>query len=104
MEPGDVIIVVQQKEHETFTRDGNDLYCTYNLGLTEALCGFHFTLKHLDERDLVIKYPAGQVIEPGKATTAYSYTHAHTHSLSLSHTLAPETYILAQAHFLMSPH
>jgi len=64
-ETGDVIIVLQQKEHDTFTRKESDLYCTYNVGITEALCGFEFVLKHLDGRDLVIKNPPGQVIAPG---------------------------------------
>lgn len=61
-----MIIVLQQKEHETYTRRGDDLYCTYNVGITEALCGFEFTLKQLDGRDLVIKHPRGKVIEPGQ--------------------------------------
>ena len=61
-----MIIVLQQKEHDLFTRRGNDLTCTYNIGITEALCGFEFTVKHLDGRDLVIKHPKGKVIEPGK--------------------------------------
>ena len=65
VEPGDVVIVLQEKEHDTFQRRGSDLFCTYNLGITEALCGFEFTLKHLDERELVIKNPRGQVIQPG---------------------------------------
>jgi len=65
VEAGDVIIVLQQKEHDTFQRKGDDLYCTYNLGLTEALCGFEFTMKQLDGRDLVIKNPPGEVIQPG---------------------------------------
>ncbi|XP_074645562.1 dnaJ homolog subfamily A member 2-like [Tubulanus polymorphus] len=65
MEAGDVIIVLQQKENDTYTRNGCDLSCTYNLGLTEALCGFQFVIKHLDGRDLVIKSPPGDVIEPG---------------------------------------
>ena len=66
VEPGDVIIILQQKEHELFTREGNDLFCSYNLSLTEALCGFQFTLKHLDGRDLLIKSPPGVVINPGE--------------------------------------
>ena len=66
VEAGDVIIVLQEKEHDTFTRKGADLSCTYNIGLTEALCGFEFTMKQLDGRDLVIKNPKGQVIQPGK--------------------------------------
>ncbi|XP_010789173.1 dnaJ homolog subfamily A member 2-like [Notothenia coriiceps] len=36
----------------------------HKLGLVEALCGFQFMLKHLDGRQIVVKYPAGKVIEP----------------------------------------
>ncbi|XP_035579587.1 dnaJ homolog subfamily A member 2-like [Zalophus californianus] len=31
----------------------------------EALCGFQFTFKHLDGRQIVVKYPPGKVIESG---------------------------------------
>lgn len=66
VEPGDVIIVLQQKEHEVFTRKGEDLIMEHSLSLSEALCSFKFTLKHLDGRDLVIQSIPGEVIEPGK--------------------------------------
>ena len=66
VEPGDVILVLQQKDHELFTRQGDDLFMTKKIHLAEALCGFHMVIKHLDKRDLVVKYPAGQVIEPGE--------------------------------------
>ena len=65
IEPGDVIIVLQQKENETFQRRGNDLFVTHSIGITEALCGFQFTMKHLDGRDLIITSEPGKVIEPG---------------------------------------
>ncbi|XP_047109488.1 dnaJ homolog subfamily A member 2-like [Schistocerca piceifrons] len=65
VEPGDVIIVLQQKPHDKFQRTGDDLVITHALSLTEALCGFEMTLKHLDGRDLVIKHPPGQVIKAG---------------------------------------
>ncbi|XP_016358681.1 dnaJ homolog subfamily A member 2a [Sinocyclocheilus anshuiensis] len=65
LEPGDIVLVLQEKDHETFRREGNDLHMTHKIGLVEALCGFHFTLKHLDGRQIVVKYPAGKVIEPG---------------------------------------
>lgn len=65
MEPGDVVIVLQQKEHELFRRSGEDLYCAHSITLTESLCGFQFVLKHLDGRDIIIKHPPGQVVEPG---------------------------------------
>lgn len=66
VEPGDVILVLQQKDHELFTRQGDDLFMTKKIHLAEALCGFHMVIKHLDKRNLVVKYPAGQVIEPGQ--------------------------------------
>ncbi|RUS78151.1 hypothetical protein EGW08_014080 [Elysia chlorotica] len=66
VEAGDVIIVLQQKEHEVFTRKDTDLVMEYNISLTEALCGFQFVIKHLDGRDLVIHSQPGEVISPGK--------------------------------------
>lgn len=38
----------------------------HRIGLVEALCGFQFTVTHLDGRQLLVKYPPGKVIEPGK--------------------------------------
>lgn len=51
---------------QTYKRDGSDLHMVHKIGLVEALCGFQFTLKHLDGRQIVVKYPAGKVIEPGE--------------------------------------
>jgi len=67
VEPGDVIIVLQQKHHDKFQRSGDDLVMTHTITLTEALCGFCMVLKHLDGRDLVIKHPAGQVVKSGES-------------------------------------
>uniref|UniRef100_A0A667ZFU7 DnaJ heat shock protein family (Hsp40) member A2b n=1 Tax=Myripristis murdjan TaxID=586833 RepID=A0A667ZFU7_9TELE len=64
-EPGDIVLVLQEKEHEEFRRDGNDLHMTQRIGLVEALCGFQMTVTHLDGRQLLVKYPPGKVIEPG---------------------------------------
>ncbi|CAN2389374.1 ATPase activator activity [Pristimantis euphronides] len=65
VEPGDIVLVLQEKENESFQRDGNDLHMIHKIGLVEALCGFQFTFKHLDGRQIVVKYPPGKVIEPG---------------------------------------
>ena len=61
-----MIIVLQQKEHNTFKRKGEDLFIEHDISLTEALCGFKFILKHMDGRDLVIQSIPGEVIEPGE--------------------------------------
>lgn len=66
VEPGDIVIILQQKEHEFFTRQGSDLHCVHSIGIAEALCGFDFTIKHLDGRDLLIRNPPGSVISPGE--------------------------------------
>lgn len=66
IEPGDVIIVLQQKPHDKFQRNGDDLYIKHEISLTEALCGFCFIIKHLDGRDIVVKQTPGEVIKPGE--------------------------------------
>lgn len=63
---GDVVFVVQQKEHPKFKRKGDDLFVEHTLSLTEALCGFQFILTHLDGRQLLIKSSPGEVVKPGQ--------------------------------------
>lgn len=65
VEPGDVIIVIQQAPHNFFHRSGDNLHINLTITLTEALCGFSKVIKHLDDRDLVIVHPPGNVIKPG---------------------------------------
>lgn len=63
--PGDIVFVVQQKEHKIFTRKGNDLFIEKKLTLTEALCGFKFQIEHLDGRKLIVGCEPGEMIRPG---------------------------------------
>jgi DnaJ-class molecular chaperone len=37
--PGDIVFVVQEKEHALFKRKGPDLFLEKSISLTEALCG-----------------------------------------------------------------
>lgn len=67
MEPGDINFVVQEKEHSLFKRKGADLLITKTLSLNEALCGFEWTITHLDKREIVIKSRPGEVIQPESA-------------------------------------
>jgi DnaJ family protein A protein 2 len=63
---GDIVFVVQQKEHPKFKRKGDDLFYEHTLSLTEALCGFQLVLTHLDNRQLLVKSNPGEVVKPGK--------------------------------------
>ncbi|KAH9603055.1 hypothetical protein KSS87_006290 [Heliosperma pusillum] len=62
--PGDIVFVINQKEHPRFKRKFDDLYVEHKLTLTEALCGFQFVLTHLDGRQLLVKSNPGEVIKP----------------------------------------
>ncbi|PKU61108.1 dnaJ protein homolog [Dendrobium catenatum] len=61
---GDIVFVLQQKDHSKFKRKGDDLFVEHTLSLTEALCGFQFVLTHLDGRQLLIKSNPGEVVKP----------------------------------------
>ncbi|XP_078437010.1 dnaJ protein homolog 2-like [Wolffia australiana] len=61
---GDIVFVLQQKEHAKFKRKGDDLFFEHSLSLTEALCGFQHVLTHLDGRQLLLKSNPGEVIKP----------------------------------------
>jgi DnaJ family protein A protein 2 len=65
MIPGDIVLVVQQKPHEVFRRDRDDLYMEKTIKLSEALTGFEFVIHHLDGRKIVIRSSVGEIIKPG---------------------------------------
>jgi len=65
LEPGDIIIVLDEKEHATFKRNGQDLIMKMDVSLTEALTGLRKAIKTLDERTLVIQTVRGEVIKTG---------------------------------------
>ncbi len=61
---GDIHVIVNIKEDDTFKRHGSDLYIKKNINLTEALTGVEFDLQHLDGRKLIVKTNEGDVIKP----------------------------------------
>ncbi|KAI4975353.1 hypothetical protein ZWY2020_048960 [Hordeum vulgare] len=63
---GDIVFVLQLKEHPKFKRKSDDLFVEHTISLTEALCGFQFVLTHLDGRQLLIKSNPGEIIKPGQ--------------------------------------
>jgi len=62
--PGDVVFVVQEKEHDRFKRKGADLLLQMPISLTECLCGFTRTITQLDGRVLQVSVPAGSITKP----------------------------------------
>ena len=61
--PADIIFVVDEKPHATFTRDGNDLVHTCKVSLREALTGTTVELQTLDGR--VLRLPLKEIVSPG---------------------------------------
>lgn len=65
LEPGDIIIVLDEKAHAVFKRNGQDLIMKLDITLTEALTGMRQSIKTLDDRTLVIQTVRGEVIKTG---------------------------------------
>jgi len=69
-ESQDLVFVVEEKPHDRFERDGNDLICRQPIPLVDALTGNggKCTIEQLDGRKLQVNIPLG-VIKPGQSTT-----------------------------------
>jgi DnaJ family protein A protein 2 len=65
--PGDIVFVLVEEEHETFSRLGDDLSTKLHVTLAEALSGFsRVVVKHLDGRGIHIDHPRGKILRPGQ--------------------------------------
>lgn len=67
-EPGDVLIVIEEKPHDRFRRQENDLVTEIEVDLLTALAGGQFAIKHLDDRALIVKLEPGEIIKNGWST------------------------------------
>ncbi|KAG7796328.1 hypothetical protein KL929_003519 [Ogataea haglerorum] len=63
--PGDVIFVIDEKKHDTFRRQGHDLFYDAKIDLLTALAGGAFAIKHLSGEYLKVDIIPGEVISPG---------------------------------------
>ncbi|KAJ3196252.1 Type I HSP40 co-chaperone [Irineochytrium annulatum] len=63
--PGDIIIVIEEKEHPRFNRKNDDLHIEVKIDLLTALAGGQFHIQHLDDRVLLVTILPGEVIKPG---------------------------------------
>jgi len=68
VEPGDVIFVVEEKEHPRFKRNGDDLVCEAEVDLLTALGGGEFHIEHLDDKILRVIINPGEIIKPGESS------------------------------------
>lgn len=60
--PADLVFIIEEKPHDTFRRDGNDLIFTSKISLVEALTGCTVTVTTLDGRTLTV--PCNEIISP----------------------------------------
>ena len=65
MTSGDVVIVLEEKPHERFKRQENDLFVEQEVDLLTALAGGQFSIKHLDDRVLLVHIHPGEIIKTG---------------------------------------
>ncbi|XP_047322522.1 dnaJ homolog subfamily B member 4 [Impatiens glandulifera] len=61
--PADLVFVIDEKDHNIFKRDGNDLTMSRKVKLAEALGGTFVNLTTLDGRELSIRVP--EIVSPG---------------------------------------
>lgn len=64
LDPGHVVIVLQQKKHRLFTRDGNDLKMNFKISLKDALLGWTNSIRHLDGH--AVKFGKEGITKPGE--------------------------------------
>jgi DnaJ family protein A protein 2 len=62
--PGDVIFVLELKEHERFQRKNDDLFYEAHIDLLTSLAGGKILIEHLDNRFIEVPIPAGSAIKP----------------------------------------
>ncbi|KAI5124010.1 hypothetical protein M0805_003842 [Coniferiporia weirii] len=64
--PGDVVIVIEEKSHDRFKRQDNNLWTEVEIDLLSALAGGQFAIKHLDDRALIVTIIPGEIIKEGQ--------------------------------------
>ncbi|ORX54377.1 ATPase GET3 [Hesseltinella vesiculosa] len=65
IEPGDIVIQIDEKPHPVFKRRGDDLIHDVKIDLLTALAGGQYSIPHLDDRVLLVTILPGECIHPG---------------------------------------
>ncbi|KAM9856828.1 dnaJ homolog subfamily A member 1 isoform 1-T2 [Aulostomus maculatus] len=101
LEPGDIVIVLDQREHPLFTRKGEDLIMPMELQLVEALCGFQKPVQTLDNRTLLITSHPGELIKPGDTKCVWNEgMPMHRRPFEKGHLIINFSVVFPQANFL----
>lgn len=61
----DIVFVVRQKPHPTFTREGDDLVTQMRIPLSKALGGGSVDVHTLDSQPRILRVPLREVVRPG---------------------------------------
>lgn len=61
--PADLVFVLEEKPHDLFERDGNDLLLSQKISLADALGGTTISIPHLSGKILTVSCP--ELIYPG---------------------------------------
>ncbi|MGL4985534.1 MAG: molecular chaperone DnaJ [Treponemataceae bacterium] len=56
---GDLYVYIHTKAHESFERNGHDLYCAIPISFIQATLGTEITVSGLDKKKFKLKVPAG---------------------------------------------
>jgi molecular chaperone DnaJ len=56
---GDLYVFIRVTPHESFERDGNDLYCAVPISITQAALGADILVSTLEEKTVRVAVPAG---------------------------------------------
>lgn len=71
MQAGDLIVVIEEKQHDTYKRKNADLIIEKKVTLKEALTGYRFVITHLDGTQKLIQASPGDIVKPGDIRTIY---------------------------------
>jgi molecular chaperone DnaJ len=97
--PGDLIVLIQEKEHPIFERHGIDVVCEIAVTFSEAALGVEKTIPSLEGK-VKLKIPAGTHSEKvfrlrGKGLPALR-SHRHGDQLAVVHVVTPQRLTRAQ--------
>ncbi|KAI0290490.1 hypothetical protein BC826DRAFT_970424 [Russula brevipes] len=99
--PGDVVIVIEEKPHERFKRNENNLVTDVEIELLTALAGGKFTIKHLDDRVLSVTIAPGEVVKQDDLKVIHgqgmpSQRHHELGDLFIKSTSTPTSFIFRE--------